>query len=119
MKVSKEQLRRIIREAVKAKIREASELEDRVLDLTSPADFIIGAFVHLYEDAHAFDLLASNAWEMMGGTLRDEQMPVPARHEDVDALAAKIAEQVVSDQAVKDIFAKIAKNLIENLMEPV
>lgn len=125
MKVTKAQLRRIIREAVKRRIELLSEAEvehdkgaDNDLDITDVADFISESFSRLLEDPETFDVLTGNAWEMMMGTLGEDQVPAPTRMEDVEHWSERIATRCLADASVKDVFQKVAHNMLQNLMKP-
>lgn len=117
MRLTTKQLRKIIRENVAARLAaldEASELE--TADMTDSADFISGALANwLDEEGH--DLIASNAWEMMMGTVGEENLSVPGRVEDVDHFAEQIAAKVVSDPVLKEAITKIAKTILETSMQ--
>lgn len=64
------------------------------------------------------ETLMSNAYEMIVGTIEPEEMPMPARYEDVEAFSKKIVDQVCADGDFKNQFVKMVSNIIESMMEP-
>lgn len=117
MKVTTEALRRIIREAVRAKLEEAGEAEGRATDMTAPADFIIDAFSKMMANARFFDELAGSAFESMLDALGDD-VPTPDRYDDIDSFAEQIAAKCVASPKVKETFQIVANNLLESLIRP-
>ena len=111
MRTTKEQLRRIIREAVKRKLQEAPEGVNFQAEVGGFLASALGTY--LEED----DVVGSNAWEMMMGTLGEDELPVPGRVEDLDPLAELVTEHVLQDSQVRDAVKGIAKNLLDNLMD--
>lgn len=118
MRTTKEQLRRIIREAVKRKLQALNEdpAPGGGIDMTEPAEFIIEA-LNMWLEETGIDLIGSNAWEMMMGTLGEEEIPVPGRVEDVDHFAEKCAERVMASPDLKEKVTAIAKLMLESAMD--
>lgn len=117
MKMTKTQLRRVIREAVNRKLQALNEdpAAGGGIDMTEPAEFLIPALVeHLESET---DLVTSNAWEMMMGTLGEEEVPVPGRVEDVDHFADKIADRVMASPDLKEVVKTMARLMLESAMD--
>lgn len=116
MRTTKEQLRRIIREAVQRKLRALDEAPETIDIPGEVAEFVTGALeMWLREDG--VDLIGSNAWEMMMGTLGEEGVPVPGRVEDVDHFAEQAAAKVMASPELKEHVTAICKLMLESAMD--
>lgn len=117
MKLTKEQLRRIIREAVNRKLERLDEAPEGTIDIPGEvAEFVTGALeMWLREDG--VDLIGSNAWEMMMGTVGEEGVPVPGRVEDVDHFAEQAAAKVMASPELKEHVTAICKLMLESAMD--
>ena len=114
MRLTKDSLRRIIREAVKVKIAEAGEPEQ--FDIASEHAEFLGSALVMWLDDEGIDLIGSNAWEMMLGTVGEENVAVPGRVEDVDHFAEQCATTVLANPELKEAITKIAKLMLESAM---
>lgn len=113
MKLTKEQLRRIVREAVNRKLDEAPE----TIDISGEvAEFVTGA-LEMWLREEGVDLIGSNAWEMMMGTVGEEGVPVPGRVEDVDHFAEQAAAKVMASLELKEHVTAICKLMLESAMD--
>ncbi len=118
MKLTQRQLRQIIKEeASKSRRLAESPLSD-----DSPADQVadgvLEAFLQWFSERGA-DLLAGNAFQVLIGTVPDEELLVPVRYEDLDVLADDAAEIVLSDEALKQHVTDICRQVLSSLMKPV
>lgn len=111
------QLRSIIAEEVRL-LGEAND--DRIdpnskLGVTNAlAEFVGEALIrHLEEDV---EVVANNAFEMAVGTLGDE-VPVPARFEDIEGYSEKIADKLLKSPELREVVERIAASVLRNLME--
>lgn len=117
MRMTKEQLRRIVREAVNRKLQRLDEAGEETIDVAGEvAEFVTGALV-MWLNEDGVDLIGSNAWEMMMGTVGEEGVPVPGRVEDVDHFAEQAAAKVLADPDVKDQVTQICKLMLESAMD--
>jgi hypothetical protein len=114
--MTKEQLRRIIRDTVNRKLQRLDEAPEAVDPAGEVAEFVMGALA-MWLDEDGIDLIGNNAWEMMMGTLGEDEIPVPGRVEDVDHFAQQAAEKVLSDPDIKDKVAQICKLMLESAMD--
>lgn len=93
MKVSKSELRRIIRETVKAKLREGSSSMDEHMSA------LAGGIAHDLTEYLESDGARSNAYVIAQGMagVDDDEFLRPGRYEDIDAYAGRIAAEVVEE----------------------
>jgi hypothetical protein len=121
MRITKEALRRIIREAVKRKLEE-SDINEAMPETAGDSmggtvDAVAAALVtQLIERVDS--TLASNAYEMVMGLGEDESMMRPGRYEDVEHFASQAVDKALSDPELKDALLTTAMEVIKNLMEP-
>lgn len=114
MKVTKEQLKRIIREAVDRKLQRLDEGPETV-DMGETLDAVAGAIEHQLIEHLESEVTFSNVGEMTMGTIQSEDdLVLPGRYEDTDHWAAKIADQVCND--IRADVQKFAKEMLESLM---
>jgi len=112
MKLSRTQLRHIIQETVnEALIDDPTDHEDPFNDV---ADFLSQSLSD--EVNFDSDLIGSNAFEAMLGTLGEEGVPTLARKEDLEATAEFVVERVLESEIMRESVKKIALNFLENLM---
>jgi hypothetical protein len=108
MKVSKEQLRRIIREAVNRKLDEATPERD-------PGGQTIGR-----ELAEAVSsVLHVHADEVFKRTmaLTDDSTDRPVRYEDIEGFAQKATELALSEFSIYEVLENVAIKVLSELME--
>lgn len=117
MKLSERQLRQIINEEIKR----LHEAPGETIDIAGE----VGSFIEeallreLVNDDDLVKRISDNAWEMMMGTLGEDQVPVPGRYEDVLDLADAAAGNVLKSSVLRDELFKIAKNMLESLLDNV
>lgn len=124
MKLDKSALRRIIGEAVRAKLNEdqyvtdvADVLEaegDETLDMAD--DAVVGAMVTTLIDMLDSGFSAS-VHEMVVSVTGDD-FARPARYEDVEAFATKIVDKVMADAELKDALLTVAMSVMHSAMRP-
>lgn len=112
MKVSKQALQRIIREAVQSKLRQLDEAPSENESINDTLEVIASSIthevhVHLQDSEMAF----SNVCEMVGGTIDLDNALLPARLEDVEAFATKVATMAL-DYMREDV-EKLAADVLE------
>jgi hypothetical protein len=117
IKLTKEQLRRIVSETVKNKLARIDEVSDNVNFGQEVGDFVAMSLSEFFSDDEQLDLVTSNAWEMMVGTLGEDQLPVPGRVEDLEPLSELVTTYVLQDESVKNLVRQIAHNILESLMD--
>lgn len=116
MRTTKEQLRRIIREAVKRKMQALNEAPETMDVAGEVAEFVTSA-LDMWLEEQGVDLIGSNAWEMMVGTVGEEGVPVPGRVEDVDHFAEQAATKVLASPDLKEKVTQICKLMLESAMD--
>ena len=114
MRTTKEQLRRIVREAVQRKLRALDEAPDMMGD--SPVDAVAGAMVTQLIDG-IDSTFASNVHEMVV-SVTDDNFMRPGRMEDIEHFATQAVEAVLSDPDLKDALLTAAIQVLHNAMEP-
>lgn len=111
MKLTHDQLRRIVREAIDQQRVTSVNEEREVLDVAGQlADYVVEALVVNLENS--VDVY-NHARRLMKGA---GDVPVPARREDVDDFARSAADIVVQDPVLKDEIERICRNLIDMMM---
>lgn len=112
IKLTAKQLRNLI-ESVSRKVSNLNEANEDSIDVSGEvAGFVISALV-MWLDEGGIDLIGSNAFEQMMGTL-GEEAPVPARIEDVEHFAESAASHVLADPNIKKQVTQICKMLLES-----
>ena len=119
MKLTKDQLRRIVRESVQRKLRaldEAESLEEGRLN-NPVVDLVGGALAQQLNELFEREggTVESNAYEMVAGT-PDPDVVAPARYEDLRDFADACAEVALAE--VKDQVHEMAFGILQSLMEP-
>jgi hypothetical protein len=113
VKMSREQLRRVISEAVNRKLEEVG------LSPPGPNEFVEVVGDAIISEMMENDMnLANNAYEMVMGTIDDETFVRPARYEDVDEWAHEITDKVLSSEELKYSVFSAAQQVLKNLMRP-
>jgi len=112
MKLTKFQLRQLIREAIAKKVVKEGRLKNPVVDLVGGA--LAQQVNEMFENAS--ETLENNAYEMVLGT-PDADAAFPSRYEDVVEYSRACAEVAVSD--LKDQLEGIASGILQELMKPV
>lgn len=106
MKINESQLRKLIREEMKRKLNESSGHGEIV-------DQIAGAMAMSLEDA-----LSHIAPKIVKDVIarRPDDAFSPARHEDIEAFAAAISEQLSSENIMRGVVENLAAQVLRNLM---
>lgn len=117
MRMTKQQLRRIVREAVRSKLEQLDEAPENTVSVGAElGEFLVAALSDEMQHNDVQDDITSNAWERMMGTLGEDNVPVPGRVEDVDAWAELITEHVLQHPETRAVFKTMAEVLLENVM---
>lgn len=111
MKLSRNQLRKLIQEVVRHQVNEAPE----TIDMGVLTDAVAGALVA--QMIERMDSLPLSAYEMVAN-VDGENMPRPSRYEDVEHYAQQVVEIVMADPELKDALLTAAMDVIHNMMEP-
>lgn len=115
MRMTKESLRRIVREAVKAKLARLDEGPPRT-EYDEHMEVIASAIAHQLTEKLEDEVTFSNAGEMIMGTIADDQLLRPSDYEGVEPAAKKIAEMVVGQ--LREELERFATDMLHSLMEP-
>jgi hypothetical protein len=113
MKITSKQLRKIVNEEV-TRLHEEDMSDDAVV--TYNGSWLAKSVADsLFENRPSIAVSALSAYEQEMG----EDIAVPARIEDVEAYAVKVADVVLADQGVREEVEFIARRMLRNAMKPV
>jgi hypothetical protein len=108
-------IRKIVEEALAGRLNEDAPSSDPVVDDTAGA--MVNALVQSLEDDD--DIIASNAFEMMMGSMPDENRLMKVRLEDVEATAELVVQAIYRDPNLHYALKQIAKDLIESAAQAI
>lgn len=108
-------IRKIVEETRKGRLNEDAPTSDPVVDETAGA--IVGALLMSLEGDE--DVLANNAFEMMMGSVPDEDRLAKVRLEDVDSTAELVVQAIYRDPELHATLKQIAKDIIESAAEAI
>lgn len=110
MQVSKAALRRIIREAVKARLEENGEQSDVGM---GAAEALTDTLIVMTREHD----VSSDAFEVW--MAREEKPMLPARIEDVGAFAEKLADHVLGEPELREALVACLTQILRSAMESV
>lgn len=124
MKLNKDQLRRIINEAVRARLTEDQYVTDvdDVLEaddgetLDPADDAVVGAMVTQLIEVLDSDF--SDSVHEMVVSVTDDNFTRPGRYEDIESFASKIVDKVLADPELKDALLTSAMSVMRSAMRP-
>src|SRR5574338_1029629 len=106
-------IKKIVEEARAGLLSEDAPTSDPVVDETAGA--IVNALVMALED----DVIGDNAFEMMMGSMPDENRLMKVRLEDVEATAELVVQAIYRDPELHAVLKQIAMDMIESAAQAI
>jgi hypothetical protein len=118
VKLTKEQLRRIIRETVNRKLHALNEapVSGEAVNMGELTDALGGVMVDQLVNEIVDSEFTSLSFEMVTDVVDQETVPLPGRYEDVEYYAEKAVDAALVDPRLKDALVASAIKVIHNLM---
>ena len=116
VKLTKEQLQQLIREARPKVHPSAPEVGP------NPHDEMIEGVSAAFEDVliRRTEDIAPDVFTMVTDLWSDEEMPLPVRYEDVEVFAKYVIDRLMAqDSEFKDTLQRQVESVIRRMMEPV
>jgi len=116
MKLSQKQLRTIIESVVNSKKSKNlnEDANDQLVTFDAAAASLVEALV---SDLNG-EAITGQAFEMWMG-LGENEVVIPSRIEDIEDLAAGLAQVVLDNPALRDALQSVLKDMLDNAMQPV
>jgi hypothetical protein len=101
-------IRSVVRDIIEQTLNESAS--DSIVDDVS--DGILLSLTNVINDED--DLVLSNAWEYMMGSMPDEERMALGRYEDVESTAELVVQKILKDPGLHDALHNVAATMLRS-----